>query len=58
MDIRSVLCKYHGDYQKHQYAAQWIFSFGHCFLRRMSASSVHHLFLQHMEALDRAIRGV
>ena len=42
MDIRSVLCEYHGHHQGHQYAAQWILSFGYCFLYRMSVSFLHY----------------
>ena len=42
MDICSVLCEYHGNYQGHQHAAQWILSFGYRLLCRMSVPIFRH----------------
>ena len=42
MDTCSVLREYHGHYQGHQYAAQWILSFGYRLLCRMSVPVFRH----------------
>lgn len=49
-DILSVLCEYHGHHQGHQYAAEWILSFGHCFLRRVSVTPAQQFFAQRIAA--------